>query len=99
MPTYTPKKMAAVTLTTAADVYTAPAGGAIVNSITVAAGATARAVTIKVAGKFLLNAGAIAAKETIFLAPNHALVSGDTINAAVDAGTDVDLIASGVEIT
>ena len=101
MAVYTPKQMAVVALSiTPTDLYTAPAGGAIVNSISLCnTGTVTRAVTLKLAGKSLASALAITAKETVILAPNHALVSADTLNASQDVGTDVELIASGVEIS
>lgn len=86
---------------TPTDVYTTPA---LTTSVLLAisicnTSAVTRAITILLGTFHLLDEYALLAKETLSLTLPHVLDAAETINASADAGTDVDLIASGVEIT
>lgn len=96
------KEFAKVTLTsTPTDYYTVPAvTTAVTSAISLCnTGASVRAVTLLLGGKALLTGYSMAAKETLGLSLAHTLLTTEKINASQDAGADVDLIASGIEIT
>lgn len=104
MATFTNKELAKTTLNTVlSTVYTAPAlTTTILTALTLcnsAGGGTARLVQVQMGGKNVLNAYSLADTETIVLTAPHVLSAGQTIAATQTVGTDVDLIASGVEVT
>ena len=93
------KRLVASALTgSAADYYTVAANKRVtVTSITAAVtGATSRAVTVKLAGFQVMPAVAIDGHEVFGISIGHVLEATEKINAQQDAGTDVDLIISGV---
>jgi hypothetical protein len=62
---------------------------------------TPRDVTIKLGasgGTAYLSAVSIPPKQTLQLYPHHVLENTETIKGGQDAGTDVDVVISGVEI-
>jgi|SRR3989304_2991763 len=102
MPTFTNKSFAKAALNTVLSTYyTTPANTtAIIGGLTVCnTGNTERAVTVNFGGKALLSAVPVAANETVGVTVPHVLDAAETIQAQQDVGTDVELLASGVEVT
>ena len=103
MSTFTNKKLARASLTTTLDTYYTVPGATttIVTVITLSNSntSTARTVSVKIGGKFILASYLLATTETLSLSDPHVLATTETIQAQQDVGTDVDLNISGVEIT
>lgn len=109
MATYTPKQMYVGQPGTGDTLlYTAPAGGAIIKSITVT-NTTASAATLTLAfpagasgvdaAERLLSAQSIPANDYIDLEVSHVLANAETIRALQGTGSALTVHISGVEIS
>lgn len=108
MATYTPKKLYTGQPGTGDTLlYTAPAGGAIIKSVSVtntttgALGVTigwAAGGTLAAANHFLSDKN-VPANDTIDYEVSHVLGNGETIRALQDSATGITVHISGVEIS
>lgn len=85
-------------LTALAVVYTVPAlKKATVTGMTLTnTGAAQRLVTVKLDDTALLSSYPLDPKETLAFTIGHVLYTTEELKAGQDAGTDVDLVVSGV---
>jgi hypothetical protein len=101
--TFTTKKLGEGAFTTSfTNIYQATAGRAVVTTLALCnVGTVTRNLTLRagVGPTIFVNQRPLLPNETLFLQLNLALNNLELLQGLVDAGTDVNFHASGVEIT